>query len=80
MGGGSDYYPFILNGIPGGGLAAGAGAIKSITQRHTFGGTNKQTNKNKKTKNKKQKTKTNKLTQEWRTHNSIHAITNHVTC
>jgi len=39
MGGGSDYYPFILyTDIAAGGLAAGAAQIKSMGQRATFGG------------------------------------------
>jgi len=38
MGGGSDYYPFLTDNIPAGGLATGAGALKSMTQRSLYGG------------------------------------------
>jgi len=38
MTGGSDYYPFALEGIPAGGLATGAGGIKTDAQRAQFGG------------------------------------------
>jgi hypothetical protein len=38
MTGGSDYYPFALAGIPAGGLATGAGGLKSMEQRTTYGG------------------------------------------
>jgi Zn-dependent M28 family amino/carboxypeptidase len=34
----SDYGPFIANGIPAGGLKAGAEVIKSIAERDKFGG------------------------------------------
>jgi len=38
MSGGSDYLPFIENGWPAGALATGAGAIKTVAERDTFGG------------------------------------------
>eukprot|EP01006_Ploeotia_vitrea_P030384 TRINITY_DN62833_c0_g1_i1.p1 TRINITY_DN62833_c0_g1~~TRINITY_DN62833_c0_g1_i1.p1 ORF type:complete len:527 (+),score=90.43 TRINITY_DN62833_c0_g1_i1:31-1611(+) len=38
MNGGSDYYPFILAGIPSGGMGTGAGSLKSVEQRHIHGG------------------------------------------
>eukprot|EP00002_Diphylleia_rotans_P011774 TRINITY_DN2317_c0_g1_i1.p1 TRINITY_DN2317_c0_g1~~TRINITY_DN2317_c0_g1_i1.p1 ORF type:complete len:491 (+),score=111.32 TRINITY_DN2317_c0_g1_i1:48-1520(+) len=38
MGGGSDYYPFLLSSIPAGGLYTGAGSIKTAEQRTRFGG------------------------------------------
>ena len=38
MTGGSDYLPFTNAGKPGGGLAAGAAAIKSTTQRAEYEG------------------------------------------
>jgi len=39
MGGGSDYYPFILyTNIASGGLATGASQIKTMEQRSVFGG------------------------------------------
>jgi hypothetical protein len=37
MTGGSDYYPFALNGIPANGLATGAGEIKTTEDRTLFG-------------------------------------------
>eukprot|EP01113_Clastostelium_recurvatum_P018842 TRINITY_DN2221_c0_g1_i4.p1 TRINITY_DN2221_c0_g1~~TRINITY_DN2221_c0_g1_i4.p1 ORF type:complete len:523 (-),score=107.08 TRINITY_DN2221_c0_g1_i4:17-1585(-) len=39
MTGGSDYIPFIEAGFPAGGLATGAGGIKSVAQVVKFGGT-----------------------------------------
>lgn len=38
MSGGSDYYPFVESNKPAGGLAAGAGSIKSPEERKEFGG------------------------------------------
>jgi hypothetical protein len=38
MSGGSDFFPFIENGIPAGALATGAGAIKTVTERDVYGG------------------------------------------
>lgn len=38
MYGGSDYYPFIMAGIPAGGLATGAGALKTVAERTKYGG------------------------------------------
>jgi hypothetical protein len=38
MAGGSDYFPFLIDNIPAGGLATGAGALKTMAQRATFGG------------------------------------------
>jgi len=38
MTGGSDYYPFSLNGVPSNGLAAGAGEVKTAEDRSLFGG------------------------------------------
>jgi len=38
MGGGSDYLWFLNYGIPAGGLATGAGSIKSYEERDLFGG------------------------------------------
>jgi len=38
LGGGSDFYPFLLVGLPAGALATGAGAIKTLAKRTTFGG------------------------------------------
>lgn len=38
MTGGSDYYPFALAGIPAGGLATGAGSLKTMDQRTAYGG------------------------------------------
>lgn len=38
MSGGSDYYPFALAGIPAGGLATGAGSLKSPAERTKYGG------------------------------------------
>jgi len=38
MGGGSDYFPFIVDNIPAGALATGASQLKSIAQRTTYGG------------------------------------------
>lgn len=35
---GSDYYPFVLEGIPSGGLKTGAGNIKSSEERTLYGG------------------------------------------
>jgi Zn-dependent M28 family amino/carboxypeptidase len=36
--GGSDYFPFINNGIPAGSIATGAGSIKQDHERAIFGG------------------------------------------
>ena len=36
--GGSDYYPFVQNGIPSGGLDGGAADVKTIDQAAEFGG------------------------------------------
>lgn len=38
MYGGSDYYPFITSGIPAGGLATGAGSLKTVAERTKYGG------------------------------------------
>jgi hypothetical protein len=39
MGGGSDYYPFVIyTNIAAGGLATGASALKTMEQRAIFGG------------------------------------------
>jgi Zn-dependent M28 family amino/carboxypeptidase len=38
MNGGSDYYPFLQAGVPAGGLATGAGSLKTAAERTTFGG------------------------------------------
>eukprot|EP00128_Syssomonas_multiformis_P014166 Colp12_sorted_trinity150504_noHs@564 len=38
MNGGSDFYPFILAGIPSNGLATGASGLKSIAERAKHGG------------------------------------------
>jgi len=38
MGGGSDYLPFVENGIPAGALATGAGSLKTVNEREIFGG------------------------------------------
>jgi hypothetical protein len=38
MTGGSDFYPFVLAGIPATGLATGAGGIKSEDERREHGG------------------------------------------
>jgi len=38
MAGGSDYFPFLTDNIPAGGLATGAGALKTMTQRTLYGG------------------------------------------
>lgn len=38
MYGGSDYYPFIMVGIPAGGLATGAGSLKTPAERTKYGG------------------------------------------
>ena len=38
MGGGSDYLPFLDEGIPAGGLMTGASRKKSMEQRKRFGG------------------------------------------
>ncbi|KAJ3034972.1 hypothetical protein HDV00_004513 [Rhizophlyctis rosea] len=35
---GSDFLPFLLAGIPSGGLDSGAGGIKTAEERHLFGG------------------------------------------
>ncbi|KAG0303727.1 Leucyl aminopeptidase yscIV [Dissophora globulifera] len=38
MVGGSDFLPFLLEGIPSGGLLTGAGELKTMKQRTLFGG------------------------------------------
>ena len=38
MGGGSDFLPFVLAGVPASGLATGASGIKSDSDRGEFGG------------------------------------------
>ena len=38
MTGGSDFWSFIESGIPSGGVATGAGSLKSDEERHRFGG------------------------------------------
>ena len=38
MTGGSDFYPFVLAGIPASGLATGAGSIKTEAERDEHGG------------------------------------------
>jgi Zn-dependent M28 family amino/carboxypeptidase len=38
MTGGSDFLPFLLEGIPSGGLLTGAGERKTMEQRTLFGG------------------------------------------
>lgn len=35
---GSDFLPFLLHGIPAGGLDTGAGGIKTAEERSRFGG------------------------------------------
>ncbi|KAJ1964455.1 hypothetical protein GGI12_001408 [Dipsacomyces acuminosporus] len=38
MVGGSDFLPFISNGVPSGGVLTGAGELKTIAERRTHGG------------------------------------------
>ena len=38
MNGGSDHYPFIIAGIPAGGMATGASGLKSTEDRISHGG------------------------------------------
>lgn len=38
MSGGSDFYPFIMNGVPASGVLCGASGIKSSASREKFGG------------------------------------------
>lgn len=38
MTGGSDFYPFVLAGVPASGLATGAGGIKTAAERDVHGG------------------------------------------